>query len=152
MDNCQYSGNPLPFYYRCNLICWEWDCPWFRLNLFGKQWKCVVSPNINSSKITTSARDSWTDCGITIMSIPIPSTSSAKSSTAKSRTSRSIWKRTLRRRKNKLDGLSRISKNLQIFSDFRLTKRPEAGIIAHVDRLTATRQNRIMGICIVVVR
>lgn len=42
--------------------------------------------------------------------------------------------------------------NLQIFSDFRLTKRPEAGIIAHVDRLTAARQNRIMGICIVVVR
>lgn len=58
----------------------------------------------------------------------------------------------IRRRKNKLDGLSRISKNLQIFSDFRLTKRPEMGIIAHVDRLTAARQNQIMGICIVVVR
>ena len=58
----------------------------------------------------------------------------------------------IRGRKNKLDGLSRISKNLQIFSNFRLTKRPEAGIIAHVDRLTAARQNRIMGICIVVVR
>ena len=38
------------------------------------------------------------------------------------------------------------------FLNFRLTKRPEAGIIAHVDRLTAARQNRIMGICIVVVR
>ena len=52
----------------------------------------------------------------------------------------------------KLSRKSSVSKNPQIFSNFRLTKRPEAGIIAHVDRLDAARQNRIMGICIVVVR
>ena len=152
MDNCQYSGNPLPFYYRYNLICWEWDCPWFRLNLFGKQWKCVVSPSINCSKITTSALDSWTDCEIIIMSIPILSTSSARFYTAKSKTSPSIWNRKLRTLKNKPDGFSRISEKVQLFSKIRLTKRAKAAIIAHVDRLTAARQNRIMGICIVVVR
>ena len=38
-------------------------------------------------------------------------------------------------------GSASVSKNPQIFSDFRLTKRPEAGIIAHVDRLDAARQN-----------
>ena len=45
-----------------------------------------------------------------------------------------------------------LQEKVQLFSKIRLTKRAKAAIIAHVDRFTAARQNRIMGICIVVVR
>ena len=54
--------------------------------------------------------------------------------------------------KNKLDEFLQISEKVQLFSKIRLTKRPETGIIAHVDRLNAAKHNRILGICIVVVR
>ncbi len=54
--------------------------------------------------------------------------------------------------KNKLNGFSQIYKKVQLFSKICLTKRSKVVIIAHVDRLNAAKHNRILGICIVVVR
>ena len=45
-----------------------------------------------------------------------------------------------------------VAKKVQLFSKKCLTSTALAGIIAHVERLTPQDANKILGICIVVVR
>ena len=45
-----------------------------------------------------------------------------------------------------------VAKKVQFFSKTGLTKAVFVGIIAHVERLTPQDANKILGICIVVVR